>query len=164
MPKSSRTAADNANWNEISALIRLIHVAGNQSKQPTHNQLYVPELVHLVSLLSGTGITLVRKSVYGIVMNLLQSMYLARAEDGDAELLEVIAECTQPETLLLFGLTRPTTTSEYSNIDPLNDKILLEKQEDLAKLLVRILEVTAGTKGASSTKAPSRFSTHCFIR
>lgn len=146
--KPSKSLAENIHWNEIATLIRLALVAGNQSKHPSHNQLYVPEIVHLVSLVAGTGQTLVRKSVYGIIMNLLQSLYLARAEDATGpELLVLINECTQKEALQLFGLLRATPTSEYSNFEPSGDKMHIDTQEGLTLLLVRILEVTAGSQG-----------------
>ena len=146
--KPSRSLADNVHWTEIATLIRLILIAGNPSKQPSHNQLYVPEIVHLVTLVAGTGQTLVRKSVYGIIMNLLQSLYVARADDATGpELLELINECTQPDTLQLFGLMRSHATSEYTNIEPSSEKLYIDTQENLAKLLVRIMAVTAGSQG-----------------
>jgi hypothetical protein len=146
--RASRSLADNGHWNEIATLIRLALVAGNQSKQTSHHQLYVPELVHIVTITAGTGQTLVRKSVYGIVINLLQSLYLARAEDASGpDLLALITDCTTPEALRLFGLARTTPTSEYTNHDPPNDKALLDVQEGLTNLLVRIMDVTAGSQG-----------------
>jgi hypothetical protein len=146
-PKPSKSLADNPNWSEISTLVRLALVAGYQNKQPSHNQLYVPEIVHLVTLIAGVGPTLVRKSVYGIVMNLLQSLYLARADDAGSELLLLIDDCTKPDILRLFGLLRATPTSEYTNFEPANDKAHIDSQESLTELLIRILEVTAGSKG-----------------
>jgi hypothetical protein len=135
-------------WSEIATLIRLTLVAGNPSKQASHNQFYVPEIVHLVNLVAGTGKTLVRKSVYGIIMNLLQSLYVARAEDASGpELLQLINDCTQAETLKLFGLVRSHATSEFTNFDPPSEKAFIDTQENLAKLMVRIMNVTAGSRG-----------------
>ncbi|KAF8645481.1 hypothetical protein AX16_007766 [Volvariella volvacea WC 439] len=146
--KVANTLPDHANWNEISTLIRLALVAGSQAKHPSHHQLYVPEIIHLVNLVAGVGPTLVRKSVYGIVMNLLQALYLARAEDSPGpELLQLISDCETPEIRKLFGLARETPTSEYGTWDPPSDKATLDNQEKLAKLLVRILDTTAGSKG-----------------
>ena len=81
-------------------------------------------------------------------MNLLQALYLARAEDAcGPDLLALINDCTQPDTLKLFGLARTTPTSEYTNHDPPNDMAMLESQDGLTKLLVRLMEVTAGSPG-----------------
>lgn len=145
--KPSTSLANNAHWGEVATLIRLALIAGNQSKQTSHNQLYVPEIVHLVSLVAGSGSTLVRKSIYGIVVNLLQSLYLTRAEDSGPELLSLINDCTTADTLRLFGLQRGTATSEYTTLDPSNDRARIDTQEKLTQLLVRMMEVTSGSKG-----------------
>jgi neurofibromin 1 len=147
-PKFSNTLIEHQNWNEISTLIRLALVVGSQSTQPGNNYVYVPEIVHLVSLVAGEGPTLVRKSVYGIIMNLLQSLYIARPDDStEPKLMQLINDCTLPENLKLFGLQRETPTSEYTNLDPLNDKDSLDINEDLVKLLIRILTDSAGSPG-----------------
>jgi hypothetical protein len=153
--KPSRTLADNIHWNEIATLTRLVLVAGSPSKQLSHHQFYLPEFVHLVALLAGTGQTLVRKSVYGIVMNLLQSLYVSCTDDPSApELLLLINECSRADTVRLFGLCRTTATSEYTNLDPSNEKLHIDRQESLTRLLVRILEVTAGTRGPAQSSFP----------
>lgn len=143
----SNSLTDHPNWHEISTLIRLALFAGPSSAHPTSNQLYVPEIIHLVTIVAGFGPALVRKSVYGIIMNLLQSLYVSQTEGCRIRLLQLITECTQPATLCLFGLRRETPTSEYTNIDPANDKDALETQEHLVGFLVQILEVTSGSKG-----------------
>ena len=146
--KPSRTLAENVHWNEIGTLIRLTLVAGNPSKHPSHNQFYVPEMLHLVALVAGTGQTLIRKSVYGMVMNFLQSLYVSRANNPTGhELLLLINECTHPDTVRLFGLLRTTATSEYSSIEPTSEKHHIDRQESLTRLLVRVMEVTAGSRG-----------------
>ncbi|KAJ3504772.1 hypothetical protein NLJ89_g7765 [Agrocybe chaxingu] len=147
-PKISNTLLEHPNWNEVSTLIRLSLVIGSQSTQSGHNYLYVPEVVHLVSLTAAEGPSLVRKSVYGITMNLLQSLYIARPDDStEPGLMQLINHCTSAETLRLFGLQRETPTSEYTNVDPVNEKDCLDTQEQLAQLLIRILNVSAGTTG-----------------
>jgi len=81
-------------------------------------------------------------------MNLLQSLYISRPDDStEAKLMELINDCTLPENLKLFGLQRETPTSEYTNLDPLNDKESLDVNEGLVQLLIRILTVSAGSPG-----------------
>lgn len=134
---------------EIATLTRLAFFAGNHSRQATYTQLYLPEIVHLAVLVAGTGPTIVRKSVYGIVFNFLQSMYFSRTDGDDAaEIMSLVEEFTQPQCLQLFGLARTSSTSEYSDLDPVGDKMYMETQENLAELLVRVLEITAGSQGA----------------
>jgi hypothetical protein len=139
---------EHPNWNEISTLIRLALVVGSQSTQTGVNYLYVPELIHLVSLIAGEGSILVRKSVYGIIMNLLQSLFIARPDDStEPGLMQLINDCTSSETLRLFGLKRETSTSEYTIVDQSNDKDALESSEKLVALLIRILSDSAGSTG-----------------
>ena len=147
-PKFSNTLLEHQNWNEISTLIRLALIVGSQSTQAGNNYIYVPEIVHLVSLVAGEGPTLVRKSVYGIIINLLQSLYISRPDDStEPELMQLINDYTLPENLKLFGLQRETPTSEYTNLDPLNDKESLDINENLVQLLIRLLTVAAGSPG-----------------
>ncbi|KAJ7724736.1 hypothetical protein DFH07DRAFT_1066990 [Mycena maculata] len=146
--KPPRTLYDYPNWAEISTLIRLCFIAGYQAQRPAHNLLYVPELMHLVTLTAGVGPPLVRKSVYGIIVNLLQAIYIGRTEDAPAsELLQLLSDCETPETQKLFGLMRLTQSSEYVNHDVLGDIPKVDTQEKLTELLARILEVTAGSRG-----------------
>ncbi|PPQ78909.1 hypothetical protein CVT25_002369 [Psilocybe cyanescens] len=148
-PKFTNTLLEHPNWNEISTLIRLSLVVGSQSTHAGVNYLYVPELIHLVSLVAGEGPALVRKSVFGIIVNLLQSLYIARHDNGPEEqaLMQLINDCSLPSTLKLFGLRRETPASEYINNDLINDKDILDNQERLVQFLIRILSITSGTPG-----------------
>ncbi|KAJ3719315.1 hypothetical protein C8R42DRAFT_777357 [Lentinula raphanica] len=148
-PRMPRIPSHNTGWPEVSTLIRIALIAGTETTHPLNNQLYVPELVHIVTLVSGVGSTLIRKSVYGIVINLVQALYLSRLEDGPApDLLQLIEQMTAHENILnLFGLSRLTTTSEYSSLDVDKEKAIIYQQEKLTALLVRIMDVSAGCKG-----------------
>ena len=149
----SSTLPERENWNEISTLIRLALVVGSQSSRFEQSYLYVPEIIHLVSLVAGEGHSSVRKSVYGMIINLLQSLYISRPDDRtEPEIMELINDCTLPENLQLFGLRRETPTSEYSNsnVESSGEKAFLDRQEKLVQLLLRIMTVTAGNTRMSS--------------
>jgi hypothetical protein len=142
--------SDNQMWGEVCTLLRIALLGGCQATHASHNQLYVPEIVHIVSLVAGMGTTIVRKSVYGIMMNLLQCLYLAHTEEPSApQHLQLIADFSSEDALKLFGLVRPTPTSEYASFHAPNDKVAIDNQEQLAKMLSRVLEVTAESKGES---------------
>ena len=149
MPRSSSTLQDNPNWNEISTLISIAVVVCSTVKQASHSQLYVPETMHLATLIAAAGPISVRKSVYGIIMNLLQSLYQSRLDDptGPSEILQLIEVCTQPESLQLFGLSRLTPTSDYTIYEPPSDKVQIENQEGLTNLLIRAIQVAATSTG-----------------
>ncbi|KAG5648702.1 hypothetical protein DXG03_000049 [Asterophora parasitica] len=139
---------EHPNWNEISTLIRFCLVVAPSSGLAGCDQLYVPEIIHSVTIVAGCGPPLVRKSVYGIVMNLLQALYISRTEESvGPPLLELIKECTTSAKLRLFGLKRKTPTSEYTNFDAPNDKEYLDTQEELTKFLIQVMEAGSGTRG-----------------
>jgi neurofibromin 1 len=104
-----------------------------------------------VTLTVGEGPALVRKSVYGIIINLLQALYLSRTDDISApEVLRLIDDCSTPATLKLFGLMRETPTSEYTKYDAPSDKEHLDNMEAFVQLLMRIGEVASGSRGISN--------------
>ncbi|KAL0576959.1 Ras GTPase activating protein ira2 [Marasmius crinis-equi] len=149
-PRLSKNPSVNPAWTEVATLIRIAMVGGFEANQPVHNQLYVPEVIHIVTLVAGIGATIVRKSVYGIIVNLVQCLYLARTEESAApELAQLILDCSQPDILQLFGLSRATATSEYSSSDVSleNVKESIEVQERLTVFLLRIMSVCAGSRG-----------------
>jgi hypothetical protein len=149
--KPSSTLPEHHNWNEISTLIRLAFVVGSQSTQFEQTYLYVPEIIHLVSLVAGEGHSSVRKSAYGMIINLLQSLYISRPDDTtESEIMRLINDCTLPENLQLFGLRRDTPTAEYSNEDSNGQKAFIDRHEKLAQLLLRVMTVTAGPTRMSS--------------
>ncbi|KAL4251095.1 Ras-GAP domain-containing protein [Abortiporus biennis] len=147
--KPTKNLAENAHWTEIACLTRLALVANYHHRNLSHAQLYVPEAAHLVTLIAATGDSLVRTSAYGIVVNLLQAVYLSKASEVGAnpEMRALLDECSTPETLRYFGLMRPNPTSDYVVYNPPNDKAYIDGLEKLSQLLVRIMEVIAGNTG-----------------
>ncbi|KAH8096624.1 hypothetical protein BXZ70DRAFT_945419 [Cristinia sonorae] len=147
--KPTKNLAENMHWTEIACLIRLALVANANHRNLNNAQLYVPEVIHMVSLTAATGDLLVRTSVYGIIMNLLQSVYLARKGDSESspEIRALIDECTLPQSLKCFGLTRRSPTSDYMVYEFGGDKAYLDSMEQLCGLLGRIMEAVAGHTG-----------------
>lgn len=145
---SSKTLGDNAHWNELACLIRLSLMASYLPRNASHSQIFVPEFAHIVSLVAGTGQLLVRTSVYGMVVNQLHSTYLARSTSGDGsgapEVQALLDEFASPDILKLFGLIRPTPTSDYAVYDPHNDRQYIEILENLSRLLERLMKALAG--------------------
>ncbi len=147
--KPTRNLSDNVHWNEIACLTRLVLVVGNTPKNVVQCQLFVPEIMHLVTLIAATGQLYVRGTVYGIITHMLHALYSLRLTDATAspEIQLVIDECCQPEGRRLFGLSKPTPTSEFVLYDPPNGKALIDDLEALTRLLLRIMENISGTKG-----------------
>ncbi|KAI0371618.1 hypothetical protein BV20DRAFT_1017123 [Pilatotrama ljubarskyi] len=147
--KPTRNLADNVHWNEIACLTRLLLVLSNSSKNVVQIQLFVPETMHLVTLIAATGQLYVRCTVFAIVTHLLHGLYSLRLADTTAspEIQAMIDECVQPEGMRLFGLGKPTPTSEYVLYDPPNGKAVIDDLEALTRLLLRIMEAVSGTTG-----------------
>lgn len=154
-PKASSTGGhitETASWNEVGTLLRINLVAGFQAKHPSQNQLYVPETVHVATIVAALGSTYIRKTVYGLVMNLLQSLFLARAEEAPSiGMRRLLDDFGKEEVLQLFGLTRSTLTSDYAPFDTHNDRQAIENQEKLTLMLCNLLEVSSGSQGEFCT-------------
>lgn len=109
--------------------------------------LFVPEIMHIVTLIAATGQLYVRGTVYGIITHLLHALYSLRLTDSTAspEIQNMIDECVTSEGLRLFGLAKPTPTSEYMLYDPPSVKCLIDDLESLTRLLLRIMETISGS-------------------
>ena len=146
--KPTPTLVENPHWNEIAALTRLALVSTSQCKQAVQVQLFVPEIVHLVTLISATGSVGIRLSVHGIVMNMLQTLTVGRSGDTPSpEIRILLDECASADTLRLFGLSQTAATGEYAIFEPSNERMFITYKESLTQFLARMLEGIAGSKG-----------------
>lgn len=153
--KPTGTLAENPHWNEIASLSRLALVASQQSKQPSVAQFYTAELIHVITLIAATGEVVVRATVWGLVMDLLQSFWFSRSSDTVAgpEIRLLHEEGSHLRQLKLFGLSRSPWTNELIAYDPVSDADVLDCQEGLTRFLIRVMEVAAQTKGRLSIAA-----------
>ncbi|EIW76207.1 hypothetical protein CONPUDRAFT_64047 [Coniophora puteana RWD-64-598 SS2] len=143
--KPSRTLPENMHWNEIATLARFSLISITTYR---HDQLYVPDICHVATLIAATGPTIVRKSIYGLVFNFLQSLCFERLEDPSyPDLRALLDDLTSEENLRLFGLMRPSPTSDYSSYEHQNVRECIKDQEALACLLTRFMEVTSQSRG-----------------
>ncbi|KZT57183.1 hypothetical protein CALCODRAFT_470049 [Calocera cornea HHB12733] len=78
--RSSAPFTDNALWNEVAILTRLVLVLTSETENPMHVIGYFAELSHFITLLAGTGPDKMRISVHGITLNLLQALSNLRQE------------------------------------------------------------------------------------
>ncbi|KAI0775878.1 hypothetical protein BD413DRAFT_470082 [Trametes elegans] len=147
--KPTRNLADNVHWNEIACLTRLLLVLGNASKNVVQIQLFVPELMHLVTLIAATGQLYVRCTVFAIVTHMLHGLYSLQLTDSGTATPDIqprIDECVQPEGMRLFGISKATPTSDYMLYEPPNGKAVIDDLESLTRLLLRIMEACASSK------------------
>lgn len=95
---------------------------------------------------------MVRATVWGLVMDLLQSLWISRSSDviAASEIRLLHDEGSHVEQLKSFGLTRAPWTNELIAYDPVADSDVLDCQEGLTRFLIRVMEVAAQTKGVFS--------------
>ncbi|TFY83118.1 hypothetical protein EWM64_g893 [Hericium alpestre] len=141
--KPTRSLAENPHWNEIAALTRLAMVAGQQAKQPVLNQFYIPELIHMVTLIAGTGEITVRSTVWGLIADLVYGLYLGKASDAilGPELRQLFDEASRTETLKYFGLARAPYTLELVLYEAKSDTEVVDNQIGLTQFLILLLNV-----------------------
>lgn len=116
-----------------------------------HNQLYAPEIAHLVTMLAATGGLMMRSSIYGMAVNLLQALHVARAEDEAvaAPLRQLLDDLATPASLKNFGLDRPYPSSELSILEPVSHQIPVESLERITSVFVHALELGSSNTGKS---------------
>lgn len=131
----------NTSWNEVAAIARLALYAGNNTKIPAHNQLFVPETAHLITLLAGSGPVLMRTTVHGMAVNLIQSLYVSKADDANAapKLRQLLEEVHTPEVLAMFGLISNGPIGDYGFSAGASDVLPVDTLEGLARFMLKIL-------------------------
>jgi hypothetical protein len=97
-----------------------------------HVAVYLPELFYIVSLLVATGPHLIRASIHGLIVNLIQSLCTQSQIEPDKlnNLTIRLTEFSEPKFLLLFGLNSvagnafavsgEAATNDVSEIMPLS--------------------------------------------
>ncbi|KAG8959528.1 Ras GTPase activating protein ira2 [Tulasnella sp. 419] len=150
--KPTRTLIENPAWNEVAALARLTLVVTYNNRVPIQNQLFVPEILHLVTMIVAVGPTSLRTAVHGIVTNLVQSLCVARNDDdvGKERLRTILKNCSSPDVLKLFGLTREDSTTEYTTLEITNDQLSVNHLEEITTLLLGVIDAGAQTMGLAN--------------
>lgn len=148
----TRNLVENPAWPEIAALTRLALVVSYNTRHPIQTQLFVPETAHLITILASVGTVVVRTSVHGLALNLIQSLFASRLDHAQsAEQLRVLLDvATSPETLRWFGLTRADQSGEFSVAETFNDVESVDALENIAKLLVKVMAAAAPNLGTPS--------------
>lgn len=149
MTKPTKTLVENPAWNEVAALTRLTLTVMYNTRVPVQTQLFVPEVLHLVTMIVSTGPVAMRTAVHGIVTNLVQSLCAARNEDdpGKERLRHLLRECFKPDVLRMFGLAREGSSGEYTVLDTATEQISVDLLEKITLFLLDIVEAGAQSTG-----------------
>ena len=136
-------------WKPITVLSRLVLVAGHSPRLATQNQLYAPEIAHLITMLAGTGSLSMRLSIYGMAVNLLQALHVARSEDEIVvvQLRQMLNDLMASPALTLFGLERHYPSSEISLLGSASAPISVDSLERITDILLRAFELGSRSIG-----------------
>ncbi|KAI7885924.1 uncharacterized protein EV154DRAFT_521553 [Mucor mucedo] len=155
--KPTRSLTEHASWPEIGILLRFILMLSFNNRGPVKR--LIPEIFHVITLVAGVGSTVVRASVHGIVVNMIQSlctsMPLPSANVQKLQLL--LTELSESKCRLLFGLNRSNANAFTITSENLSDTIepisLLSLEAIVAKLSEVIIYAAPNTDIANFWRA-----------
>jgi neurofibromin 1 len=142
----------NPAWNEICVLARINLMLSFTPANPLSAQLFLPELIHIITLLVGIGPTMVRQTIYGLFINLLQSMASSKATDemNATTLQHALEKAQTPLIMCCFGLVQLGSglecLEERSNKEDAENS-RLDRVEVLATFMGEILVAAAPSPG-----------------
>ncbi|KAI9261580.1 hypothetical protein BDA99DRAFT_547292 [Phascolomyces articulosus] len=144
--KPTRMLTDHPTWTEIAVLIRFILMLSFNNRGPVKS--YIPEIFHVVSLVVGVGSTMMRASVHGLVVNMIQSLCTSMplTETNVKKLQLVLTELSDSKARLLFGLLKPHANAFTINNETLTDitePIQLASLETIVNQLLEVLHCGA---------------------
>ncbi|KIJ35291.1 hypothetical protein M422DRAFT_34700 [Sphaerobolus stellatus SS14] len=147
--KHSKSIRDTDEWPVIAVLTRLSLTSAHHPRVMGLTQVCVPEIAFVVTMLAGLGALTMRLSVYGLVCNLIQSLLVSRAGDDSSTLplRRLSDEMNTRPMINLFGLDRPYASAEIGGPETMSQTLPIDSIEKITELLVRILEVGAGSSG-----------------
>ncbi|KAI8975307.1 hypothetical protein BDF20DRAFT_914255 [Mycotypha africana] len=119
--KPTRSLTEHWAWNEIAILIRFVLMLSFNNRGPVKS--YAPEIFHIVSLVVGAGPTIIRASVHGLVINIIQSLCTAMPipEANVKKLQLILSEMSDTKYRLLFGLLKPQANAFTITQETLTD-------------------------------------------
>lgn len=148
--KPTRSLTDHWTWNEIAILIRFVLMLSFNNRGPVKS--YVPEIFHIVSLVVGVGPTIIRASVHGLVVNIIQSLCTTMPiQEANVKKLQLLlSEISDTKYRLLFGLFKPHANAFTITPETLTDAaepIPLHALETIVNNLLEVIVYSAPSAG-----------------
>ncbi|KAF8681504.1 GTPase-activator protein for Ras-like GTPases [Rhizoctonia solani] len=145
--------ADDIAWNEVAAITRLVYMVLQNNRPPVQILIYIPEIFYLVTVLCMVGPLLLRKTIYGILVNVVQAFLTNKHTDDETKenLRRLLNQTMDPEFQTVLGITRPDTRSEFTVVDPQSDSVAMVKLEELTSYLLEIISCGAWSTGLANT-------------
>lgn len=150
--RPSATLSENTAWLDICTLARLTLILSFSPTASLDAQLFLPELSHIITLLLGSGPLLMRQTVYGILVNVLQSLATSPAsgEMDTQALAGLLSRVQTAEVMGWFGLAQNPGSLELVGTSR-EDGDLLANVQGVASFLGETLEAGATSIGECSS-------------
>ncbi|KAF8759887.1 GTPase-activator protein for Ras-like GTPases [Rhizoctonia solani] len=126
--------ADDIAWNEVAAITRLVYMVLQNNRPPVQILIYIPEIFYLVTVLCMVGPLLLRKTIYGILVNVVQAFLTNKHTDDETK-----------ENLR--RLLNQTMDPEFQT----SDSVAMVKLEELTSYLLEIISCGAWSTGLANT-------------
>lgn len=145
-----RSLTEHPAWVEIAVLLRFILMLSFNNVGP--GKPYLPEIFHIVSLLVGTGPTLVRASVHELVVNIIHTLCtgMPQSEENIKKLHFVLNDVCDSKNRVYFGLTKPHAnafTITHETMTDVSETVNLSSLESIIRLLLDALSIGAPSIG-----------------
>ncbi|KAG0747979.1 hypothetical protein G6F62_000155 [Rhizopus arrhizus] len=142
----TRSLTDHETWPEIAILVRFLLMISFNNRGPLRRVM--SEVLNIVTLMAGIGPTLVRASVHGIIINLIQSLCTRMPVPAAnvKKLQLILTELSDSKSRLLFGLNRTNANAFAIASETLNDTvepISLSSVEIIVSKLSEVMNISA---------------------
>jgi hypothetical protein len=146
----------NPAWSELATLVRLTLATSYNPRVPVQNQLFIPETVHIITMIAAAGPLALRTSIYALVMNLFHALSTNRNpyESSTFEYRNMAAGLSGPFTPSLFGLSLTQSGMAYVLERNSPEHVEITEVEDISRLLLRVIETGAGASGWVIVSSP----------
>ncbi|KAI9283473.1 hypothetical protein BC943DRAFT_100701 [Umbelopsis sp. AD052] len=150
----SRTLTEHPAWIEIATLVRFTLMLSFHSTSPI--KPYLAELMYIVTLLVATGPILIRTSIHGMVVNILQLLSTETPlREGHIKKLHFLAnDISESSNRILFGITEENINAFTITRETLvgnHDNISLQSLETIVKTLIEAMSLGAPSIDISNT-------------
>ncbi|CAG8518713.1 24789_t:CDS:10 [Dentiscutata erythropus] len=150
--KSTRTLTENPLWPEIAVLVRF-NLMLSFNNRNVH--MFLPELFYIISILVATGPPLIRASIHGLIVNLVQSLCTSMPlnEANVKKLNLLLTELSEPNFRYFFGLNNVSGNAfviSQESANDIPDTMPLASLEKIVQALLEVMIYGAGSVDMSN--------------
>ncbi|CAD6915554.1 unnamed protein product [Tilletia controversa] len=153
---STASLHEHVAWKEIETLVRMNMMLSFTNRLEV--MLYLPELLHIILLLSGNGVDATRAAIYGTAINLMHSLctedvreskkasdVIPAPAEGLSKLRAFLQRFAEDDVTKVFGLPSGEIDAFNASTSVIRDSPDNEAIEKLAMLMYSIAEMAAPT-------------------